>query len=116
MDNVVKVAIVVLSDTATHADMGRVANTLEAVKDFKETKGNIGLIFAGAETKWLCELSEQDHSLHGPFESVKVNIAGACSSCALAFGAKEGVKASGLPLLAEFDRKLVSQGYQVIAY
>ncbi len=111
-----KIAVVVLSDTATHGDMGRVANALEAVRDFKEARGEIKLIFDGAGTKWLCELPEPDHPLHGLFESVKVNIAGACSSCALAFGAKEGVQASGIRLLEEYDKKLVSQGYRVIAY
>jgi len=112
----VKVAIVVLSDTATNGDMGRVANALEAAKALKESKGDIKLIFDGAGTKWLCELSEPDHPLHSLFESVKVDITGACSSCAVAFGAKEGVLACGIPLLAEYDRKLGSQGYQVIVF
>lgn len=96
--------------------MGRVANALEAVKAFKEAKGDVKLIFDGAGTKWLCELSEPDHPLHSLFESVKADITGACSSCAVAFGAKEGVQACGILLLAEYDRKLGSQGYQVIAF
>ncbi|MBI3779591.1 MAG: DsrE family protein [candidate division NC10 bacterium] len=112
----VKVAIVVLSDTATRGDMGRVANALEAVRDFGEAEGEIKLIFDGAGTKWLCELSEPDHPLHGLFESVKADITGACSSCAVAFGAKEGIQASGIPLLAEYDKKLGSHGYRLIAY
>ncbi len=96
--------------------MARTANALEAVKAFKEAKGEVKLIFDGAGTKWLCELSEPDHPLHGLFELVKADITGACSSCAVAFGAQEGVEACGIPLLAEYDRKLGSQGYQVIAF
>ena len=116
MDDVVKVAIVVLSGTATHADMGRVANALEAVKGFKQANGRIKLIFDGAGTKWLSELSEPDHPLHGLFESVRANITGACSCCAVAFGAEEGVQACGVPLLVDYDKRLASQGYKVIAY
>lgn len=111
-----KVAIVVLSDTATDGDMRCVSRALEAVKQLKGAQGYTKLIFDGAGTKWLCELSEPDHPLHGLFESVKADITGACSSCAVAFGAKEGVQACGIPLLAEYDRKLGSQGYQVIAF
>ena len=37
----VKVAIVVLADTETPGDMGRVANALEAVKEFKEVKDEV---------------------------------------------------------------------------
>ena len=111
-----KVAIVVLSDTATRGDTARAANALEAAKAFKASKGDIKLIFDGAGAKWPCELSEPDHALHGLFESVKADITGACGSCAVAFGAKEGVQACGIPLLADYDKKLVSQGYRVITY
>lgn len=117
----VKVAIVVLADTETHGDMGRVANALEAVKEFKEAKDDIKLIFDGAGTKWISELANPDHPLHGLFASVKDKIAGACKFCAVAFGAKEGVQAGGIPVLGEYDghpsfKKLVSQGYQVITF
>lgn len=117
----VKVAIVVLADTETHGDMGRVANALEAVKELKEAKDEIKLIFDGAGTKWIAELSKPDHVLNSLFDSVKDKIAGACSFCAGAFGVKDGVQACGVLLLGEYDghpsfKKLVSQGYQVITF
>ena len=112
----VKVAVVVLTGPQTHADMSRVANALEIFKKLKEANDDIQLVFDGAGTKWLSELSEPDHPLHGLFEAAKSKITGVCSCCALAFGAREGVQAAGIPLLEEYDRKLVSQGYQVIAF
>lgn len=47
----IKVAVVVLADTVTHADMARVANALTTAYAFKETRDEVGLIFTGAGTK-----------------------------------------------------------------
>jgi hypothetical protein len=117
----IKVAIVVLADTETHADMGRIANALESAKEFKAANDEVQLIFDGAGTKWIPELAKPDHGLNRNYNSVKEKIAGACRFCAVAFGVKEGVQAAGIPLLGEFEghpslRKLVSQGYQVITF
>ena len=116
-----KAAIVVLADTETHADLGRIANALTSAAEFKEAGEETTIVFDGARTKWVGELSKPDHRLHGTFESLKDEIAGACRYCASAFGAKEAVEASGVPLLGEYQghpslQKLVSQGYQVITF
>lgn len=116
-----RVAIVVLADTETHGDLGRVVNALEAVKEFKEANDEVQLIFDGAGTKWIVELSKPDHKARGLFESLKDRITGACSFCTGAFGVTEGVRSCGIPLLGEYDghpsfKKLVSQGYQVITF
>ncbi len=116
-----KVAIVVLADTESHGDLGRVVNALEAVKEFKEAKDDVQLIFDGAGVKWVVELSKPDHKLNGLFEAVKDRAAGACGFCAQAFGAQEKIPLCGIPLLEEFDRhpsfrRLVSEGYQIITF
>lgn len=116
-----KVAIVVLADTETHEGLGRVVNALEAVKEFKEAKDDVQLIFDGAGPKWIPELSKPDHKIHGLYESVKDRIAGACEFCAGAFGVKDKVVACGVKLAGDFEghpsfRKLVSEGYQVITF
>jgi hypothetical protein len=97
-----KVGIIVLADIETHADMGRVANALETVKEFQV-------------------LSNPQHRLHRQFAVVRPSIAGACRFCAAAFGVKEEVQQSGIPLLGEYEghpslRKLVDQGYQIITF
>lgn len=116
-----KVAIVVLADTETHEGLGRLVNALEAVKEFKEANDEIQLIFDGAATKWVAELSKPDHNAKALYDAVKDRIVGACQFCAGAFGVVDSVKTSGISLLGEYDghpsfRKLVSQGYQVITF
>ncbi len=115
------VAIIVLADTESHADMGRVVNALETAKEFQEAGDTAVLIFDGAGTKWIGELANPDHRLHRSFESVRGAVSGACRFCAAAFGATDGARASGIPLLSEFEdhpsmRKLIVQGYHVITF
>ena len=45
-----KVAIVVLSDTETHADSARVANALTTAYEFKEAGEGVDLMFTGTRT------------------------------------------------------------------
>ncbi len=116
-----KVAIVVLADTETHGDLGRVVNALEAVKEFKEARDDVQLIFDGAGTKWVVELSKADHLAHSLYAAVKDKVSGVCEFCAGAFEVKDQVKACNVPLVGDYDghpsfRKLLSQGYQVITF
>ncbi len=118
---VVKVALMVMTDTETHADRARVANALTTAYEFKEAGDEVDLIFTGAGTKWVAELSDPDHRLHKAFEMVKDEVSGACKACATAFGVKDEVQASGIPLLTEYKghqslRERVVQGYQVITF
>jgi len=101
--------------------MARVSNALVAAKELKEANDEVKLIFEGAGTKWIPELSKPDHRLNGTFSSVKDKVAGACSFCAAAFGVKDEIRAAGIPLLGEYKghpslKHLVSEGYQVITY
>jgi hypothetical protein len=117
----VKVGILVLADKETHADLGRIANALEVAKEFQEGGDEVTVIFDGAGTRWIGELSRTDHRLHRQFSAVRANVAGACRYCAAAFGVTEEVQASGIPLLGEFEghpsiRKLVLQDYQIITF
>lgn len=116
-----KVAIVVLADTETHEQLGRVVNALEAVKEFKEGKDDVQLIFDGAGTKWVVELSKPDHRVHALYETVKDKVSGVCSFCAQAFEVKDQVKTCGVPLVADYDghpsfRRLLANGYQIITF
>jgi hypothetical protein len=116
-----KAAIVVLADTETKKGLGRVANALTSAKEFKEEDHDVTVIFDGAGTKWVGELSDQEHKYNKHFESVKDEVEGACAYCARAFGVKEEVQESGVDLMGEFEghpslAKLVSEGYQVITF
>ena len=116
-----KVAIVILSDTGTHADSARVANALTTAYEFKEADEEVTLIFTGAGTKWVAELSDPDHRLNRAFGLVKDKVAGACKACATSFGAREAVQASGVALLTDYRghqslRKVINEGYQVVTF
>lgn len=116
-----KVAIVVLADTESHEALGRVVNALETVKEFKEAGDDVQLIFDGAGTKWVVELSKPDHKAHGLYAAVRDKVIGVCDYCAGAFGVKDQVKACGAPLADDFEghpsfRKLLAGGYQVITF
>ena len=116
-----KAAIVILADTETHGDLGRLANALTAAKEFKQAGAGCTIVFDGAGTKWIAELSNTDHPYSNAFDWVKDRVAGACSYCSSAFGVKEEVEASDVPLLEEHEGhpslyKLVDQDYQVITF
>ncbi len=116
-----KAAIVILADTETHGDMGRVANALEFARELKQAQDDVQLIFDGAGVKWAAELSKDTHQMKPLFDTVRDRAAGVCQYCSRAFGVFEAVKRSGLPLLAEFDqhpslRARAAQGYQVVTF
>lgn len=96
--------------------MGRVTNALEVAKEFKDAGDDIELIFDGAGTQWVEELSDKDHGLHDLYMQVK-NTAGACKFCADAFDAD----ISGVDVLDDHDdhpsiRSLVADDYEIITF
>lgn len=116
-----KVAIVVLAGTETHEGLGRVVNALEAAKELQEGRDEVVLVFDGAGTAWVPELSKPEHKAHRLYESVASRIAGVCAYCAAAFGVKDAVVAQGVRLASEYEghpslRRLVHDGYQVITF
>ena len=116
-----KVAIVILADTETHADRARVANALTTAYEFKEADEEVIVVFTGAGTRWVGDLSDPDHRLHRAFDLVRDKVAGACKACAVSFGVRDEVQASGVPLLTEYKghqslRRLVGEGFQVITF
>ena len=116
-----KIAILVLADTETHGDLGRVVNALEVAKEFKDAGDQVTVLFDGAGTRWVAELSKPGHKRHALFESLRDVIHGACAFCSAAFGVKDAVAAANVALLSEIEehpsiRTLVNEGYQVITF
>jgi len=116
-----KVAIVILADTTPADGLGRVFNGLMAAKEFKDAKDEVQVIFTGAGTKWVGEIANPEHQLHGVYMDLQDSIFGACSFCAGAFGVTDSVKRSGVDLLEEYGtnmsfRRLLQNGYQVISF
>jgi hypothetical protein len=123
-----KAAIIILSDPKDGSEeaLGRVFNALAAAYDFKQQGDEVTVLFQGAGTRWIGELSKSNHPVHELFDVVKDTVAGVSCGCAEVFGATEEVEKSafefikdnavpgtaGLPSL----RKLVSEGYTVLSF
>ena len=117
-----KAAVIIIAGTEGHANVGRLVNGLETAKEFAETDGDeVELIFDGAGTKWVVELSDEDHDAHGLYKAVEDHIDGACKFCAKAFGVINEIRKTDVELLAEYDdhpslRNLIVDGYDVITF
>lgn len=123
-----KTAIVILSDPRSGAEeaLGRVFNALAAAYDFKQKGSDVSLLFQGAGTRWIGELSKTDHPAHSLFEEVKDTVAGASCGCAEVFGATEEVKKSGFDLITDNPvpgtpglpslQQLLADGYTVLTF
>jgi len=116
-----RIAVVVLADTETHGDLGRVVNGLLTVKEAREAGDEIRLIFDGAGTKWIGVLADPEHRSHGLYVGIREQITGVCQYCANAFGATASVEAAGVPLLDEYQqhpslRTLVYDGFRVLIF
>ena len=73
-----KVAIIILSDPKSGGDdaLGRAFNGLAAAYDFTQRGDDVTVLFQGAGTRWIGELSKRDHPVHELFEAVKDSVAG----------------------------------------
>jgi hypothetical protein len=116
-----KAAIVVLADTETPGELGRVVNALTTAKEFKEAGDEVALVFDGAGTKWVPALSDSDHRYSELFGAIRDKVAGACEYCSNAYGVREGVESAGVELLGKYEdhpslHSYASDGYQVITF
>ena len=116
-----KVAIIVLAGTESREGLGRVVNALMAVKEFKEHDDNVRLIFDGAGTTWIAQLSNPDHKYNSLYEKTKDKITGVCSYCSTAYGALENIKQADLTLDDSYEghpsfKALVEEGFHIITF
>lgn len=123
-----KAAIVVLSDpkSGTEEALGRVFNALASAYDFKHGGDEVTVLFQGAGSRWIGELTKADHPAYKLFEAVKDLVAGVSCGCADVFGARESVVASGFELITDNQvpgttglpslQKLIKDGYTVLTF
>jgi len=116
-----KVAIIVLADTKTEENLARVVNAMMAVKEFQEADDEVKLIFDGSGTRWIKELSNDEHQYHALFEKIKHNVTGACGYCAKAFKVNDDINAHHFHLIDEYEghpsfRRLLKEGFEVLIF
>ena len=123
-----KTAIIILSDPKTGGDeaFGRAFNGLASAYDYKQKGDDVTILFQGAGTRWIGELTKTEHAVHALFEEVKDQVAGVSSGCADVFGATEEAEKSGFDLISENAvpgtsglpslRRLASEGYAILTF
>ena len=123
-----KAAILVLSDPKSGSDeaLGRVFNALAAAYDFKQSGDDVTVLFHGAGTRWIGEVSNPDHPAHDLFEQVQDTVAGVSCGCADVFGGTEEAVQSGFDLIKGNRvpgtsglpslQKLTADGYTVLTF
>ena len=123
-----KAALVVLSDPKSDSEeaLGRLFNALAAAYDFKKRGDEVTLLFQGAGTRWIGEVSKTDHPAHALFKEVEDKVAGVSCGCADVFGATEEVESSGFDLIKDNAvpgtsglpslRNLAGEGYTVLTF
>ena len=97
-----KTAIVILSDPRNGDEaLGRVFNALLVAHEGMQANGMVEVVFSGPGTRWPEQLAQRSHPVNALYNAVRTTVKGASSGCAAQFGATDGVKASGLPLLKD---------------
>jgi hypothetical protein len=116
-----RVALLILAGTDTRADLGRVVNALEAAKELREAGDDVRVIFDGAGTLWIKDLTTAGHRYGPLFAAVRDTVYGACRYCATAYGVRDVIQTQAIRLLGDHDdhpslRRLLVDGFQIITF
>ncbi|MCA9815006.1 MAG: DsrE family protein [Cyanobacteria bacterium HKST-UBA01] len=123
-----KTAVMVYADpkSGTEEALGRLFNALATTYEFKEKGDDVTLMFQGAGTRWIGELSNEEHPAFALFEAVRDKVAGVSCGCADVFGATEAVEKSGFDLIKDNPipstsgltsiRNLIDDGYTILNF
>jgi len=61
----------------------------------------VSIVFQGAGTRWIGELTQKQHPAHDLFQAVKDRVAGVSCGCADVFGATAEAEKAGLDLIKD---------------
>ena len=116
-----KIAIIVLADSESHADGGRLANALTLAQEAQVHGDDVTVLFDGAGTTWIPKLEDDDHDMAALYRAVEDVVEGACAFCAGAFGVGDAVEESDVASLSEYEghpsvRSLIDDGYEVVTF
>jgi hypothetical protein len=123
-----KAAIVVFSDPKPgHEEaLGRLLNAMFLTLELKDKGQDVALIFQGAGARWPAEVTKPTHPAHALYHAVADKVVGVCGGCADVFGATEGAKATGLPLVRDKQipgtsgildlSRYLDQGYRLVTF
>ena len=98
-----KTAVVIMSDPKPGSEeaLGRLLNALALAHESRAAGDEVEVVFKGAGTRWPGELTKLSHPAHERFQSVRESVKGASLGCAMKYGARDDVEASGVALLSD---------------
>ena len=116
--------IIVLAEPGTQDSLGRVAHALIYANDLLEKGFETKILFDGGGTKWIQELTKNDHPLNSLFNRLKEKevIDGVCEHCITVFKADiDIIRRSGVRLIGEFHghpsiSKYIENSYRVMIF
>lgn len=123
-----KHAIVILSDpnSGTEEAVARAYNGCAFAYDCMQQGDDIAIVFLGTGARWPKALEDPNHPAHKVYTSVKDNVLGVSSECAVVFGAEADTKELGYKLLTDNAltetsglasiRNLIGDDYNVVTF
>lgn len=122
-----KSAIIVLADPKNGDDaLGRLFNGLATAYDYQQAGDEVTILFQGAGTRWIGEISHSEHPAHELFNKLRDKVAGVSCGCAEVFGATEDVEKSGFDFIKDNQvpgtaglpslRTLAAEGYHITIF
>jgi len=110
----------------TEESLGRVLNAMALVHEHKTAGDDVVLLFKGTGTRWPEQLSRLGHPANGLYNLIRENVRGASCGCAERYGATEGVKAAGVPLISDTPlpgtpgvlglRSYLAEGFETVVF
>ena len=123
-----KTAIIILSDPKNGSEeaLGRVFNALALASECKQKGDEVAVVFNGAGTRWPAELAKLSHPANGLYNSVRDVVQGVSCGCAEVFGATDGAKACGVPIVKDHVlagtagllslRRYLAEGWRTVVF
>jgi|SRR6185295_4082593 len=99
---------------------------LALAAECKEKGDEVAVVFNGTGTRWPAELMKLSHPANGLYNAVRDVAEGASCGCAEVFGATDGVKSCGVPIVKDYSlagtaghlslRRYLAEGWKAIVF
>lgn len=108
---------------STKGDLSRTFRGLSTANEFIQAGDDVKVIFDGSGVESIATILDSTHPLHGLYNSIKLNIEGACGFCSIApsHNVKAKLDEAGIKLLTDNNgeasvRKYVNAGYSILNF
>jgi hypothetical protein len=116
-----KIAVFIFE--STKGDLSRTFRGLSTANEFIQAGDDVKVVFDGSGVESIATILDPAHPLHGLYNSIKLNIEGACAFCAVSpsHNVKSTLDEAGVKLLTDYNggasvRKYVDAGYTILSF